>query len=129
MRYITVGEALGIYQRVMAQTGGLVGIRELGALESAIAQPFMTFDGNELYPSIAEKAAALGFSLIQNHPFTDGNKRTGHAIMEAFLVLNNKKVNASVDEQVEIILSVASGKLNRAGFTKWLAQHIESIAS
>ena len=81
MRYLTIAEVLEIYQRVMEQTGGLVGIRDLGALESATAQPYMTFDGNELYPSLAEKAAALGFSLIQNHPFADGNKRTGHAAM------------------------------------------------
>jgi death on curing protein len=69
MRYITIGEVLGIYKRMMQETGGLVGIRDLGALESAIAQPYMTFGGNELYPSLAEKAAALGFSLIQNHPY------------------------------------------------------------
>jgi death-on-curing protein len=76
MRYLTIAEVLETYQRVMQQTGGLVGIRDLGALESAIAQPYMTFGGNELYPSLAEKAAALGFSLIQNHPFADGIKRT-----------------------------------------------------
>jgi death on curing protein len=84
MRRITVGEVLGIYQRVMQETGGLLGIRDLGALESAIAQPDITFDGNGLYPSLAEKAAVLGFSLIQNHPFADGNKRTGHASIETF---------------------------------------------
>lgn len=88
MRYLTIAEVLETYQRVMQQTGGLVGIRDLGALESAIAQPYMTFGGNELYPSLAEKAAALGFSLIQNHPFADGNKCTGHAAMETFLALN-----------------------------------------
>ena len=97
MRHITIGEVLGIYQRVMQETGGLMGIRDLGALESAIAQPYMTFDGNELYPSLAEKAAALGFSLIQNHPFADGNKRTGHAAMESFLAPNDFEINASTN--------------------------------
>jgi death-on-curing protein len=87
----------------------------------------MAFGGNELYPSIAEKAAALGFSLIQNHPFADGNKRTGHAAMESFLVINGFKINASVDEQVKVILSVASGNLNREGFTEWLANHIQPM--
>ena len=125
MRYLTIAEVLETYQRVMQQSGGLVGIRDLGALESAIAQPYMTFDGNELYPSLAEKAAALGFSLIQNHPFADGNKRTGHATMAAFLVVNDYKISASVDEQVEVILSVASGKLDREGFTDWLSNHIQ----
>jgi death on curing protein len=64
MRYLTIAEVFEIYQRVMQQTGRLVGIRDLGGLESAIAQPHMTFGGTELYPSLAEKAAALGFSLI-----------------------------------------------------------------
>ncbi len=127
MRYLTIAEVLETYQRVMQQSGGLVGIRDLGALESAIAQPYMTFGGNELYPSLTEKAAALGFSLIQNHPFADGNKRTGHAAMETFLILNNHSINASTQEQVEIILSVASSKLNREDFTEWLSEHIRSI--
>lgn len=128
MRYLTVAEVLETYQRVMQQTGGLVGIRDLGALESAIAQPYMTFDGNELYPSLTEKAAALGFSLIQNHPFADGNKRTGHAAMESFLALNGYEINASTDEQVEIILSLASGKLSRDEFADWLSNHIQKLS-
>lgn len=99
MRYLTVNEVLDIYREVMRQSGEAMGIRDLGALESAIAQPRMTFGGDELYPTIAEKAAALGFSLIQNHPFVDGNKRTGHAAMEAFLVLNGYEIEASVEEQ------------------------------
>ena len=127
MRYITISEVLGIYQHVMQQTGGLIGIRDLGALESALAQPYATFDRQELYPSLAEKAATLGFSLIQNHPFADGNKRTGHAAMETFLALNGHEIDASTEEQVEIILAVASGKLRREGFTEWLAKHIQPL--
>lgn len=69
MRYLTISQLLGIYERVMRQSGGAVGIRNLGGLESALAQPLMTFGGVELYSTIAEKASALGFSLIQNHPF------------------------------------------------------------
>ena len=125
MRYLTVGEVLDIYRRVMQQSGGLVGIRDLGGLESAIAQPRMTFGGLELYPTLVEKAAALGFSLIQNHPFLDGNKRTGHASMEIFLILNGYQIKAGVDEQVEIILQVASGAINRETFSEWLGSHIE----
>ncbi|MEK6753186.1 MAG: type II toxin-antitoxin system death-on-curing family toxin [Chloroflexota bacterium] len=124
MHSLTITEVLETYQRVMAQSGGLIGIRDFGALESAIAQPYMTFGGNELYPSLAEKAAALGFSLIQNHPFIDGNKRTGHAVMTIFLTMNGYKIKASIDEQVEIILSVASGNLKREEFTEWLSKHI-----
>ncbi len=113
MRYLTVGEVLDIYSRVMQQSGGLIGIRDLGALESAVAQPRMTFDGAELYPT-----------LIENHPFLDGNKRTGHAALETLLVLNSCQISASVDEQVEIVLGVASGTVSREVFTAWLRAHI-----
>ncbi|MBH0204207.1 MAG: type II toxin-antitoxin system death-on-curing family toxin, partial [Nitrospira sp.] len=93
----------------MLQTGGAVGIRDFGALESAVAQPRMTFAGKDLHPTIAGKAASLGFSLVQNHPFVDGNKRTGHAAVEVFLVLNGYELAATVDEQVGVILQIASG--------------------
>jgi death-on-curing protein len=86
----------------------------------------MTFDGNELYPSLAEKAAALGFSLIQNHPFADGNKRTSHAAMAMFLAINGYKIDASIDEQTEIILSLAASKLSRDEFTEWLLTTFKS---
>ncbi|MCE7919677.1 MAG: type II toxin-antitoxin system death-on-curing family toxin [Anaerolineae bacterium] len=127
MRYLTVGEVMEIYSRVMTQSGGSVGILDLGALESAVAQPRMTFNRKELYPTIFEKASALGFSLIQNHPFVDGNKRTGHAAMETFLMLNGYEISASVDEQVDIILGVASGKIDRNAFTDWLRNHIVEL--
>ena len=80
----------------------------------------MTFGDNELYPTLAEKAAALGFSLIQNHPFVDGNKRTGHAAMEIFLLLNGFEIDASVDEQEQVILQVASSQRNRSEFADWV---------
>jgi death on curing protein len=74
MRYLTLAEVLELHRRVIAQSGGANGIRELGGIESALAQPQMTFDGNELYPTIETKAAAICFSLVMNHPFIDGNK-------------------------------------------------------
>lgn len=73
---------------------------------------------------IVEKASALGFSLIQNHPFIDGNKRAGHAAMEIFLMLNGYEISASVDEHVYIILGVASGHVNREMFLEWLKSHV-----
>ncbi|MBU0491171.1 MAG: type II toxin-antitoxin system death-on-curing family toxin [Chloroflexi bacterium] len=121
--YPTLNEALETYIRIMVQSGGLVGVLNMGALESALAQPRLTFSGQDLYPTLIEKAAALGFSLIQNHPFVDGNKRTGHAMMETFLVLNGYKVNATLDEQVSIVVQVASGKIGREEFTNWLCSH------
>ena len=124
MRYLTINQVLEIYYRVMQQSGGLIGIRDLGALESAVAQPRVTFGGEELYPTIVNKASALSFSLIQNHPLVDGNKRTGHAAMETFLVMNGYVIDAPVDEQVQVILQVASSELRRDGFTDWLREHI-----
>ena len=128
MRYLTVGEALEIYDRVMRQSGGSMGILDLGSLESAVAQPRMTFNDKELYPTIVEKASALGYSLIQNHPFVDGNKRTGHAAMETFLVLNGYEISADENEQEEIILGVASGKLTRSTFTEWLRKCVIALS-
>ena len=124
MRYLTLYEVLELYRGIMEQSGGAIGVRDLNALESALAQPRMTFGGQELYPTIVEKAAALGFSLIKNHPFVDGNKRTAHATMETFLVLNGYEIRASVDEQERVILQVAAGKMAREAFMEWLRKHV-----
>lgn len=124
INYLVLDEVLKLHQRLIEQSGGTSGIRDLGGLESALAQPQMTFSGQELYPTIAEKASALGFSLIMNHPFLDGNKRIGHASMEVFLILNNFEIQASVDEQEQVVLRVASGEWERDAFTKWLRDRI-----
>ena len=118
MRYLTLSETLEIHSRIIAQSSGAFGILNLGALESALAQPQMTFNGIDLYPTVVEKAAALGFSIIQNHPFVDGNKRE-----EIFLVLNGYEIAASVDEQETLILEIASGQLDQSGLTAWLRDH------
>ena len=124
MRYLVLKEILELHRRLIEQSGGTTGLRDMGMLESALAQPLMTFDGKELYPTIVEKASALGFSLIKNHPFLDGNKRIGHAAMETFLVLNGYEINAPVDDQEQAILGVASGESGRDEFTNWLRAHI-----
>lgn len=128
MRYLTLNEVLGIYRKIITQSGGSFGIRDLHALESSLAQPRATFGGEDLYPTVGEKASALGFSLIQNHPFVDGNKRIGHAAMETFLVLNGYEIDAAVDEQEKIILLVASGTTKREEFTTWLQNHVAAIS-
>lgn len=121
MRYLTLNEVLTLHDRLLAQTGGSFGVRDIGGLESALAQPRMTFDGAELYPTLAEKAAALGFSIVQNHPFLDGNKRTGHAAMEIFLFLNGFEIQSSTDEQEKVVLQVASGMMSRELFSDWVS--------
>lgn len=124
MRYLTLDEVLELYRRIIEQSGGSAAISNHGALESALAQPRMSFGGEELYPTIVEKASALGFSLIKNHPFVDGNKRIGHAALEVFLVLNGFEISASVDKQEQVILRLAAGELGREEFTEWLRRHI-----
>jgi death on curing protein len=124
MRYLTLEEILSLHAKVLIQSGGSPGLRDRGALESAVAQPEMSFGGEDLYPTIAEKAGALGHSLIQNHCFVDGNKRVGHAAMEVFLVLNGYEIEATIDEQEQIVMGVASGQIYRAAFSEWLKQHI-----
>ena len=82
MRYLTLGEVVDLHRAVIEETGGASGIRDLGALESALAQPKASFGGVDLHASLADKAAALCFSLVNNHAFIDGNKRIGHAATE-----------------------------------------------
>lgn len=129
MRYLTVTEVLDLHRRLIETSGGGSGLRDRGALVSAVRQPQMQFGGEELYSSIVEKAAALGVALIQNHPFVDGNKRVGHASMEVFLRLNGREITASVDEQERLILDVAAGGVGRDELTEWLSAHVEHLPS
>ena len=126
IRYLTLEEVLELHRLVLEQTGGAAGVLDLPALESAIAQPLMAFGEQELYPTLPDKVAALGFSLIQNHPFVDGNKRVGHASMETFLMLNGHQFDAPIDEQEQVVLGVAGGKTSRAEFAEWIRRHVST---
>ena len=127
MRYVTLGEVVELHRRLLAATGGALGIRDFGALESAVAQPKATFEGNDLYPTLAEKAAALCLALVQGHPFVDGNKRVGHAAMETFLVLNGHEIHAPTDTQEHLMLDLAAGRLDHRRLTDWLRQHVKPL--
>jgi len=124
MNYPTLEQVLELHQRVLQRSGGSPGVRDLGMVESAVAQPAMSFGGEELYPSLEEKAAALGFSLIKNHAFVDGNKRIGHAAMEFLLMLNGHEIVAPVDEQEEFVLRLAASEASREELVEWLKRHI-----
>jgi death on curing protein len=124
MRYLTLAEVLDLHARILEQSGGAAGIRDLGSIESCVAQPQMTFGGQELYPTIETKAAAICFSLVMNHAFVDGNKRIGHAAMETFLVLNGFQLVASVEDGEQTILRLAAGQLARDELVQWIAQRI-----
>lgn len=121
--YLTYDEVIELHQQVIATSGGLNGVRDSGAVESAVAQPQMGFGDQDSYVTIPEKAAALAFSIINNHAFLDGNKRTGHAAMELFLDSNGYDLLGSVDEQEQTILAVASGQMKREELSEWVANH------
>src|SRR5258708_7169105 len=115
-RYPSRDQILLLHHRLIDAIGGSHGLRDKGALESCLAQPQMTFGGQELYPTLQEKAASLGFLLIKNHPFLDGNKRIGHAAMELFLSLNGHEIVCDVDEQEHIILALAASEIDQEAF-------------
>jgi death-on-curing protein len=129
IRCITLDELLILHQYVIEQSGGSAGVRDMAAIESALAQPRMAFGGQELYASLADKAAALAFSLVQNHPFIDGNKRIGHAALETFLILNGYELSTPVDEAEQIVLKLAAGELSREEWTSWVRNHIVELKS
>ena len=128
MRYLTLAEVVDLHRRLIDLTGGAPGIRDLGVLESALAQPKATFGAADLYPTLAEKAAALCRSLVLGHPFDDGNKRVGHAAMEIFLVLNGVEIDARTDDQERLMLDLATGRIGQSQLTDWLRQHLKPLA-
>ncbi len=123
-RHLTIDEVLELHRLVIAQSGGSEGMRDRGLLASAVAVPKSTFDKQELYATLAAKAAALGYSVVCNHPFVDGNKRVGHAAMETFLVLNGWELSADVEEQERVILRLAAGQMTRPELTAWVEAHL-----
>ena len=129
MRYLTLAEVLDLHRRVIEQSGGGDGVRDLGGVQSAVAQPKMTFGGDELYPTIESKATALCFSLVMNHPFVDGNKRIGHAAMEIFLVMNGYELVADVNDAEKVILTLAAGELTREELLEWLRSSVERLST
>lgn len=117
-------EKVLLLHQIMAEaTGGSVGVRDNGLLESALEGCFATFDGTELYPGKEEKGARLGYSLISNHAFIDGNKRVGVYVMLSFLELNGIKIEATNDEIVDIGLSVANGSMKYEALLDWVKRH------
>lgn len=127
MRFLSLGEVLALHRRILFESGGGPGVRDLSAIASAVAQPRMTVGGNDAYPTLVEKVAALGYSLVRNHGFVDGNKRIAHAAMEVFLVLNGMEIHAPVDDQEQFMFSLAAGGASREGLTDWLRSHVVAI--
>ncbi|MCI7809390.1 type II toxin-antitoxin system death-on-curing family toxin [bacterium] len=125
MRVLSKRQILMLHSMLVAQSGGADGLRDEGLLESAINTPLQTFGGQELYPTVLEKAARLGYGLIHNHPFLDGNKRIGTHAMLVFLDINNITLSYEDDDLIAAILRVASGEMDDSQLLEWLKTHIE----
>ena len=117
-------EKVKLLHQLMAEaTGGSVGVRDEGMLDSALEGAFATFDGVELYPSKEEKAAKLGYSLISNHAFVDGNKRIGVYVMLSFLELNGIRIEATDEDVVALGLGTADGSMTQEDVLSWIRSH------
>lgn len=121
MTYLTTVQILFLHSRLIAETGGVAGVRDVALLESAVARPQATYGGADLYPDIFSQAAALMQSLVNNHPFVDGNKRVGIAATALFLQRNGHHLVASNQEVEEFTLAVARGERTFDDIATWLA--------
>ena len=122
---ITLREVESIHEILIDKFGGTKGIRDRGALESAINRPYQTFDQKELYPDPIDKASAIFESLISNHPFIDGNKRTAYVLMRLTLLENNLDFQADQSERYDFVLKAAKGKMKFDQIKKWLTNHLK----
>lgn len=127
--FLTTQLVLFIHDQMVKRFGGSFGVRDLGLIESAIARPQATFDGKHLYASIFDKAAALLQSLLKNHPFIDGNKRTALTASGLFLKRNGYKLKNEHKSEVEFAVRVDNGNLTVEQISKWLKEHSVKITS
>ena len=125
MRRLSKRQVLLLHEQLLSQSGGLQGVRDEGLLESALEAPFQAFGDTDAYPSLQQKAARLGYGLIKNHPFADGNKRIGTHVMLVFLALNGVELSYSQKELSDIILAVAAGEKEYEDLLGWLLKHQE----
>jgi death-on-curing protein len=125
MRFPDIDYVLREQRRIVDDAGGLHGVRDMNLLLSALGQPLQSFGGQDLYPDVNSKAAALGYFLIRNHPFVDGNKRIGHAMMEWVLRANQLEMAKEINNQEKTILAVAAGDWNLEEFTNWLRERVK----
>ena len=124
MKILSKQQVLKLHEILIAQSGGSHEIRDDGLLESALNAPFQSFGNTDLYPSLLEKAARLGYGLIKNHPFVDGNKRIGTHTMLVFLAINHAELAYSDEELISLILGIAAGEYDDKHLLNWLQQHL-----
>lgn len=126
MKKITQSQIIKMHNLLINETGGSNGLRDSKLLESAINSPFQTFYNQELYPDIETKAAKLGYYLVKNHPFVDGNKRIGVLLFLVYLEINNIKINATDNEIIELGLGLADGSIDDNDLLNWIKKHNSS---
>lgn len=127
MNYLNIDQVLAIHSAVIEQAGGSRGIRDIRLIDSAVARPQATFGGSDLYPDILSKAACLGHSLICNHPFVDGNKRTGYMSIRLFLNINGYDLKATEDEKYTFVMEIAEKKRDERAIAEWLKKYSQRI--
>ena len=116
-------QILLLHEQLIAETGGSSGLRDGGMLDSALNAPFQTFGGEDVYPSLQQKAARLCFGLVKNHPFLDGNKRIGAHVMLVFLALNGIELQHTQTELSDVILQLAAGTIQSSDLLNWILAH------
>lgn len=124
MKLLSLNMVLRLHQQLLQAFGGTDGVRDAGLLESALAAPFATFGGEYLYPTLIQQAAQLGYGIIRNHPFADGNKRTGAHTMLVFLSVNGIELEYDQQELIDAILAVADGTMAADQLAAWLTKHL-----
>ena len=122
---IQIEEVEKIHDILIEKFGGAKGIRDRGTLESAIGRPFQTFDGKDLYPNPVDKAAAIFESIISNHPFVDGNKRTAYVLMRLILKENKLDINVGQNEKYEFVIKAAKGELTFDNIKDWIEKNVK----
>ena len=123
MRYLYPKQILYLHQEIMERSEGSAGVRDQGLLESAVYRPQASFGGEDLYPDLFSKAAVMGHSIIKNHPFVDGNKRTGFETMRLMLRLNGYDIQASLNSKFTFVMAIAEGRLKEQAIADWLKRN------
>lgn len=122
---IELRDVLNIHNILIDKFGGSKGVRDQGSLESAINRPFATFDNQDLYPTPSDKAAAILESILINHPFVDGNKRTAYVLMRLILLDNGLDVVADQEDKYKMVISASTGDIRFVDIKKWIQTHLK----
>ena len=123
MIWVTADDVIALHSRIIERSGGMDGLRDRALLEAAVAAPLQSFGNTDLYPTVPEKAARLGYGLASNHAFLDGNKRIGAHAMLVFLAVNGLELSYTQQELADIILQVAAGEKDYEDLLAWLPAH------